>query len=76
MKEGKYLRTTPLGEVVNGLMCEKFQDIVDTSFTANMEKELDEVEDGHIAWKDCSGSFTAPSTRTWRRPNTTWRASG
>ena len=29
VKEGKYLRTTPLGEVVTGLMKDKFNDIVD-----------------------------------------------
>ena len=46
MKEGKYLRTTPLGEVVTGLMKDKFPDIVDTAFTAHMEEQLDEVEDG------------------------------
>ena len=60
VKDGKYLRTTPLGEVVNGLMCDKFKDIVDTSFTANMEKELDEVEDGHIAWKELLRQFYGP----------------
>ena len=37
VKEGKYLRPTPLGEVVTGLMKEKFPDIVDTDFTAQME---------------------------------------
>ena len=44
VKEGKYLRTTPLGEVVTNLMKERFPDIVDTAFTAHMEEELDEVE--------------------------------
>ena len=51
VKEGKYLRTTPLGEVVNGFMCERFQDIVDVKFTAHMEEELDEVETGKENWK-------------------------
>ena len=60
VKEGKYLRITPLGEVVTGLMCDKFQDIVDMKFTANMEKELDEVEEGHIAWKELLHQFYGP----------------
>ncbi len=60
VKEGKYLRITPLGEVVTKLMCDKFQDIVDTKFTANMEKELDEVEDGHIQWKELLHQFYGP----------------
>ncbi len=43
MKEGRNLRPTPLGEVVTGLMKDKFTDIVDTTFTATMEERLDEV---------------------------------
>lgn len=57
VKEGKYLRTTPLGEVVTDLMKEKFPDIVDTAFTANMEERLDEVEEGKQDWKSILGSF-------------------
>ena len=57
VKEGKNLRTTPLGEVVNGLMKEKFPDIVDTAFTANMEERLDEVEEGKENWRDILSSF-------------------
>ncbi len=57
VKEGKYLRTTPLGEVVNDLMKEKFPDIVDTAFTANMEERLDEVEEGKENWRDILSSF-------------------
>ncbi len=59
VKEGKALRTTPLGEVVTGLMKEQFPDIVDLTFTAQMEDELDEVEEGKIAWKQVLRSFTA-----------------
>ena len=57
VKEGKYLRTTPLGEVVTGLMKEKFPDIVDTAFTARMEERLDEVEEGKENWKDILSGF-------------------
>ncbi len=60
VKEGKYLRVTPLGEVVTGLMKEKFPDIVDTGFTANMEKELDRVEDGEQNWKGLLRAFYGP----------------
>ena len=63
VKEGKYLRPTPLGEVVTGLMKDKFPDIVDSDFTAQMEVRLDEVEAGNIQWKkilaDFYGSFSA-----------------
>lgn len=57
VKEGKYLRPTPLGEVVTGLMEEKFPEIVDTRFTARMEKTLDTVEEGKTPWKDVLHSF-------------------
>ena len=57
VKEGKYLRTTPLGEVVTGLMKDKFKDIVDFSFTAQMEEQLDEVESGKVNWKELLRSF-------------------
>ena len=46
IKEGKSLKPTPLGEVVNGLMTEQFADIVDVEFTAHMEEALDDVEAG------------------------------
>ncbi len=57
VKEGKYLRPTPLGEVVTGLMKEKFPDIVDTDFTAQMESRLDKVEAGEAQWKQVLGEF-------------------
>ena len=55
VKEGKYLRMTPLGGVVNDLMCQRFPKIVDVKFTANMEKELDEVESGDKISKELLG---------------------
>ena len=77
VKEGKYLRTTPLGEVVNGLMCDKFSDIVDTRFTADMEKELDDVEDGTEGVARAAPGVLRPlQGATWTRRSTTWRASG
>ena len=56
-KEEKHLIPTPLGEVVTGLMMEKFQDIIDVEFTANMENRLDEVEAGTCYWKDLLSDF-------------------
>ena len=57
VKEGKYLRPTPLGEVVTGLMKDKFSDIVDPAFTAQMEERLDKVETGEVAWKQVLADF-------------------
>ena len=57
VKDGKYLRTTPLGEVVTALMKDKFNDIVDYSFTASMEEQLDKVESGDVNWKQLLKDF-------------------
>ena len=57
VKEGRHLRPTPLGEVVTGLMKDKFPDIVDPDFTAQMEGELDKVESGEVQWKQLLGDF-------------------
>ena len=56
-KVDKRLAPTPLGEVVTGLMVERFQDIIDVEFTANMESRLDEVEEGKRNWKDLLTDF-------------------
>ena len=50
VKEDKHLAPTALGEVVTGLMVERFQDIIDVEFTANMESRLDAVEEGKQNW--------------------------
>ncbi len=57
VKDGKYLHTPPLGEVVTGLMKDKFKDIVDYAFTADMEGRLDKVESGEENWKKVLGDF-------------------
>ena len=46
-----------LGETVNNLMKTYFPDIVDVSFTAEMERGLDRVEDGSREWVGLLGSF-------------------
>ncbi len=57
IKKDKRLEPTPLGEVVNGLMVDRFNDIIDVEFTANMERKLDEVEEGHQEWKQVLAEF-------------------
>ena len=50
-KEKKLFFTTELGEVVNGIIEEYFANIADADFTARMEDELDNVEEGSKEWK-------------------------
>ena len=54
----KSLKPTALGEVTTKLMEEQFAKIVDVTFTANMEKTLDEVEEGTSIIQRCSAAFT------------------
>ena len=56
-KVDKKLAPTPLGEVVNGLMMERFNDIIDVEFTANMESRLDQIEEGKRRWKEVLTDF-------------------
>lgn len=56
-KDGKNLFTTELGEAVNAMMVEAFPDIVDLHFTADMERKLDEVEEGTVEWKSIIRDF-------------------
>ncbi len=51
VKENKNLYVTELGEAVNQFMCKAFPAIVDTSFTANIETLLDNIEGGDFDWK-------------------------
>ena len=57
IKKDKRLAPTPLGEVVNGLMMDRFNDIIDVEFTANMEHRLDEVEEGKRQWQEVLRDF-------------------
>ncbi|MBE6986690.1 MAG: type I DNA topoisomerase [Ruminococcaceae bacterium] len=57
VKNEKRLAPTPLGEVVNGLMMERFNDIIDVEFTASMEDRLDAIEEGQRNWKEVLAEF-------------------
>ena len=64
MREKKSLAPTELGFAVTGLMKSSFPDIVDIAFTANMEEELDSVEDGSEKWQGVVGEFYGPFMQT------------
>ncbi len=48
---------TWLGETVNEVMNKHFPDIVDTNFTAEMERRLDDVEEGRQSWVEFLHNF-------------------
>ncbi|MBX3132147.1 MAG: type I DNA topoisomerase [Gemmatimonadaceae bacterium] len=51
---------TPLGESVEKVMVKQFPREFDVGFTAQMEAELDKVEDGQMGWKDVLEEFWGP----------------
>lgn len=60
VRSKKQLVPTELGMVTTDLMKGNFQDIVDVEFTAGMEEELDEVEEGKLAWSQVLHKFYPP----------------
>ncbi len=59
-KVKKQLVPTELGDITTEIMKGYFKDIVDVQFTAEMEKELDEVADGERGWKNVLEEFYPP----------------
>jgi DNA topoisomerase I len=55
--ENKRFVPTELGEIVIQLMSEFFPEIIDVEFTAKMEKDLDEIEEGKIEWVKVIDTF-------------------
>src|SRR5213595_326416 len=51
---------TPLGETVWQVMKRSFPDVFEVGFTAQMEDELDKVEEGDLAWQQVLGDFWGP----------------
>src|SRR5690606_36151584 len=56
--EGRF-HPTPLGTTVNDLLIESFDNIFNTTYTARMEEELDEIEDGNLDWRKALHEFYA-----------------
>ena len=56
-REQKKLKPTLLGRTINDLMLEQFPNIVDVAFSADMEKELDKVENGKVDWHTAIDEF-------------------
>jgi len=57
VRDGKALRPTELGEQTNTLMTEYFPKIVDLTFTAGMEEELDEIANGKTSVSSVLSGF-------------------
>jgi DNA topoisomerase-1 len=56
-KEGGRFIPTELGMVVTDLLIESFDDIFEVKYTARMEEELDEIEEGKLDWREAMSEF-------------------
>ncbi len=56
-KEGGRFTPTELGMVVTDLLLESFENLFDVKYTARMEEELDEIEEGKIDWRAAMSEF-------------------
>jgi len=54
---------TDLGETVCRIMVRLFPDTFDVGFTAQMETELDKVEEGDLGWQQVLGDFWTPFSK-------------
>jgi DNA topoisomerase-1 len=59
-REDRRMKPTDIGLIVNDLLVEHFPNIVDTQFTAHMEKDLDRIAEGDIGWVEVVREFYTP----------------
>jgi len=57
------LKPTDLGEAVNRLLVSTFPDVFQVDFTARMEEELDEIEEGKQEWHHVVHDFWGPFSK-------------
>ncbi len=56
-KENKYIVPTQIAFEMTDVLCKYFADIMDVSFTANMEDQLDDIENGGKDWHQLIADF-------------------
>ncbi|MBU0881619.1 MAG: type I DNA topoisomerase [Candidatus Omnitrophica bacterium] len=59
-REAGYFRPTELGGIVTKLLMEHFPKVLDVEFTANLENELDGIEEGETDWVMVLKGFYSP----------------
>ena len=66
-RENKTFKPTELGEVTTKLMQERFPKIVNVKFTAQMEQDLDKVEQGQEQWVEVLDNFYGDFDKTLKK---------
>jgi len=59
-RQGGSFIPTQLGMIVTDMLIEHFPEVMDIKFTAEMEEDLDEIEDGHAEWVEVVRDFYTP----------------
>ncbi len=67
LKEDRHFVPTELGKLVIQLLKENFPRIIDVEFTARMEAELDQIEEGETYWRKVLADFYGPFEETLKR---------
>jgi DNA topoisomerase-1 len=60
VKENQYLKPEEIGFIVSDILTQNFPEIIDISFTADLEKKLDEIAQGKLKWKPIIREFYNP----------------
>lgn len=66
-RENKTFKPTELGEVMTKLMQERFPKIVNVKFTAQMEQDLDKIEQGQEEWVEVLDNFYGDFDKTLKK---------
>jgi len=74
VKERGRFMPTEMGTLVNALLVKSFPEVIDVEFTAKMETELDDVEDGKRRWVEVLEEFYGPFSQSLKKAPETIRA--
>lgn len=64
IRDKRQIKPTELGELINDLLVANFSKLINLSFTATMESNLDLIEEGSMEWIDMLKDFYAPFMET------------
>jgi len=67
VRENSAFHPSELGRNVNKLMATKFSDIINEGFTAEIEENLDKIQEGTKEWKDIIREFYEPFKESFQR---------
>ena len=62
-KVERRFRPSALGRLVNGMLQKGFHDILNEGYTAALEEQLDEIEEGHLDWRQAVANFDEKFSR-------------